>query len=199
MKRLLHSLTLLVMATSVHAQQHLPAGGHAHASPYVGQEGRAIKSLSNEDITELRRGGGWGLAKAAELNGVPGPAHLLEMRDQIGLTGEQVAAIQAIFEDMRSKAIAEGERLIEREQALEDLFRSGTVTDATLRHHLQQIEDSRRELRYIHLAAHLTTPPLLNDAQLTHYRALRGYGDDPCAKVPSGHDPTMWRQHNGCR
>ncbi len=39
-----------------------------HDSKYIGQENRAIKSLSSEDIAELERGGGWGLAKAAELN-----------------------------------------------------------------------------------------------------------------------------------
>ena len=49
---------------------------HAHNSEYVGEERRQIKSLSDDDISELRQGGGWGLAKAAELNGVPGPAHL---------------------------------------------------------------------------------------------------------------------------
>jgi hypothetical protein len=61
-----------------------PHAGHqapqSFASPYAGQETRRIKSLSEQDIDELRQGRGWGLAKAAELNGLPGPAHLLEMR-----------------------------------------------------------------------------------------------------------------------
>ena len=44
-------------------------GQQSHfTSPYTGQETRRIKSLSSEDIAELQRGGGWGLAKAAELN-----------------------------------------------------------------------------------------------------------------------------------
>jgi hypothetical protein len=59
---------------------------HSHKSKYVGQEKRKIKSLSESDIEELKNGSGWGLAKAAELNGVPGPVHLLEMRDEIGLS-----------------------------------------------------------------------------------------------------------------
>ncbi len=58
-------------------------GSHSHMSKYSGQEQRIIKSLSPDDIAELRRGGGWGLAKAAELNGVPGPVHLLEMKEAI--------------------------------------------------------------------------------------------------------------------
>lgn len=41
----------------------------AAVSPYAGFEQRSIRSLSEADIEELRRGGGWGLALAAELNG----------------------------------------------------------------------------------------------------------------------------------
>ncbi len=58
-------------------------GSHSHMPTYSGQEKRIIKSLSPDDMAELRREGGWGLAKAAELNGVPGPVHLLEMKEAI--------------------------------------------------------------------------------------------------------------------
>jgi len=51
------------------------ADGHDHAtdlsSPYAGQETREIRTLSEEDIRQLQKGEGWGLAKAAELNGLP--------------------------------------------------------------------------------------------------------------------------------
>ena len=54
-----------------------------------------VNSATCSLIAELRHGGGWGLAKAAELNGMPGPAHLLELRDEIPITREQVSAIGA--------------------------------------------------------------------------------------------------------
>ncbi|TDW25235.1 hypothetical protein EV128_119107 [Rhizobium azibense] len=63
---------------------------HHTMSPYTEETGRQIKSLSEADIDELMRGGGWGLAKPAELNGYPGPSHLLAMKNEIGLTQEQV-------------------------------------------------------------------------------------------------------------
>ena len=44
-------------------------------------------------IAELEAGSGWGLALPAELNGRPGPAHLLELKEALGLSPEQVAAI----------------------------------------------------------------------------------------------------------
>ena len=139
----------------------------------------------------MRRGGGWGLAKAAELNGIPGPAHLLELKDDIPLTPVQI-------EDMRTKAIAEGERLIALEQELEQRFRGRTITEAELGKLLTNIATVRAKLRFIHLSTHLATPRILSEAQIARYNALRGYGDDPCAHVPEGHDPAMWKAHNGC-
>ena len=167
-------------------------------APYAEQETRAITSLSDDDIAELQRGGGWGLAKAAELNGAPGPAHLLELKDAIPLTAEQVAAIQPIFARMQAEAIATGEKLIAAEAALDAAFVAGTVTDASLRTLLAEIERHRTELRYIHLSTHLTTPALLTPTQIARYNALRGYGDDPCTNIPEGHNAAMWKKHNGC-
>jgi len=177
--------------------------GHGHkskpASKYAGQEMREIKSLSPDDMAELRRGGGWGLAKAAELNGVPGPAHLLELKKEIALDPGQIAAITKLFQTMKVQAIAQGEKLIDLERQLEELFKGGTITDAGLRSSLAAIAETRRELRYIHLATHLKTPTILSADQIKNYNALRGYGaGDPCANVPKGHDAEMWRKHNGC-
>ena len=144
-------------------------------SPYAGEESRAVKSLSADDVAEIRRGGGWGLAKAAELNGLPGPFHLLELKDEIPLTREQVTAITAIHERMREAAVAEGEHFIAAEWALEDAFRAGAVTEKGLRALLADIARSRARLRFIHLSAHLETPALLTDEQIARYDALRGY------------------------
>jgi len=169
-----------------------------HASPYAGFETRAIKSLSETDQEELRRGGGWGFALAAELNGVPGPAHLLELRDEIPLSAEQVTAIQAIFEAMQVEAIEAGSRLIEAEEAIEAAFRTGDLDEARLRSLITDAETARAELRFIHLSRHLSTPPLLSADQIARYNTLRGYGLDPCANVPEGHNAEMWRRHNNC-
>ena len=172
-------------------------GASPHRSEYAGQESRAIKSLSAEDVAELRRGGGWGLARAAELNGAPGPVHLLEMKEEIGLDETQRAAVAAIYKRMRSGAVSLGERLIELERRLESHFRSRSVTDALLRASLNAIARTRSELRYVHLSAHLETLKILSEEQIRSYGALRGYSD-PCARVPEGHDAETWRRHNGC-
>ncbi|MDE0239523.1 MAG: hypothetical protein OXQ84_04895 [bacterium] len=192
----------IAIAVAVLPAASFATGGAADSpatiSPYAGQEIRPIKSLSAEDLAELRRGGGWGLARAAELNGMPGPAHLLELKDQIPLTADQATAISAIFRDMRATAIIEGERLISREEALETAFRNGSVTDRSLQELLSEIGQARTALRYVHLAAHLKTLPLLTGDQIARYNVLRGYAGDPCASPPEGHDASMWRKHNDC-
>lgn len=146
-----------------------------HHSHYTGQHHRAIKSLSPEDLSELRRGGGWGLAKAAELNGMPGPAHLLELKDEIALTPDQITAIEGLFLDMQRQAITAGEELIRLEQQLDHAFKSRQITDQGLRDLLSHIARVREELRYIHLSTHLKTPEILTAAQIDKYNILRGY------------------------
>ena len=175
------------------------AQDHAVHSAYAGFESREIKTLSDVDLDELRRGAGWGLALSAELNGVPGPAHLLELKDQLRLNSAQVTAIQAIFDAMLREAQEAGQRFIEAEAAIEAAFRNGDLGPKDLRALINASAAARAELRFIHLVRHLETSPLLNSEQIAQYNALRGYGEtDLCDKVPEGHDPDKWRKHNGC-
>ncbi|MCG5480832.1 MAG: hypothetical protein KK478_17585 [Ensifer alkalisoli] len=148
---------------------------HVHASPYLGQESRRIKSLSEEDLNELGRGGGWGLAKAAELNGMPGPSHVLKMKRELALTAEQMAATQRVIDRMRADAVTEGRRLIAAELALDSSFQDRSIDEERLRARLRQIEASRVELRFIHLKAHLQTVLILSPTQVNRYTELRGY------------------------
>ena len=173
--------------------------GESYESKYVGQEHRNIKSLSAGDIEELKRGGGWGLAKAAELNGVPGPAHILEMEEEINLTDEQKKILQKIFNDMKVDAVALGEQLIHLEEKLNSGFSNGIMDQALLEKSVQEIEKTRAELRLVHLSTHLQTPNILTNEQIILYNKLRGYSGDPCRNIPEGHDPEMWIKHNGCK
>lgn len=174
------------------------ADNHQHRSQYAGQQTRTIKSLSDDDIKQLSEGRGWGLAKAAELNGVPGPAHLLEMKQEISLTAAQTEKIQKLFKEMNSKARKLGHKLIELEKDLNESFARNTVDKNSLRAKLSEIEKIRAELRFVHLATHLETPSILSPKQIAMYNRLRGYSDDPCKSVPKGHDKAMWLQHNNC-
>lgn len=163
--------------TQTHAHDPERHAAHMDASPYAGMQERRIKSLSESDLDELRRGGGWGLALPAELNGVPGPAHLLELRDETGLSPYQVAAIETLFETMQTDAIAAGARYIAAEDAIETYFADGRSDTATLRDLLADAADARAALRFSHLSSHLAARDLLTRAQIDRYNRLRGYRD----------------------
>lgn len=189
------ALILALLPLATFGQLHTHEG---NGTSYAGFETRTIKSLSKQDIEALRRGDGWGLALPAELNGHPGPVHLLELQEELNLSADQVEAISAMYEEMRTAAILAGERFIAAEAALSDAFASSHLAEAKLRDLLAEAAEARAVLRFIHLARHLSTPKLLSDAQIRKYNVLRGYSDDPCAHVPEGHDPDMWHRHNGC-
>ena len=95
-----------VLASMLIAAFAFSEADHSHKSKYAGEEKREIKSLSATDIEELQNGKGWGLAKAAELNGVPGPAHLLELREEIELSAEQIRVIEDIYMKMKQEAVS---------------------------------------------------------------------------------------------
>lgn len=171
-----------------------------YKSKYIGQENRSIKSLSADSIQQLTQGKGWGLAKAAELNGMPGPSHILQMKNEIALTKGQEKKIQELFDSMKSKAIPLGLELIELERKLNDSFSNRTIKDETLHQQLDSISKVRKKLRYVHLVTHLMTPKILTSKQIEKYNNLRGYGSgDPCENIPVGHDAEMWKKHNDCK
>ncbi len=186
---------LSILLAAVPPMEHRGAG---HDAPYSGLETREVKSLSEEDIAELEAGGGWGLALPAELNGLPGPVHLLELAGELGLDAEQIAAIEGIHAEMRDEAREAGARFIEAERALDAAFADGGPAPDLLAGLIDASERARAELRRVHLSRHLMTPPLLTPEQIELYAVLRGYAGDPCDSVPEGHDASMWRRHNGC-
>lgn len=192
-KRLLFILALYIPLSTL-AQHH-----HVVQTSYAGMQNREIKSLSDSDIKELRRGGGWGLALAAELNGMPGPAHLLELKEQIPLTAEQEAKTQSLFDDMRKAAISTGEHLISAESVLEAAFTTGKLDEPSLHRMLAQAEAARTELRFIHLSQHFKTVQFLTPEQIRRYNILRGYAEDPCKNIPAGHNPEMYRRRMECK
>jgi hypothetical protein len=158
------------------------------ADGYVGQQTRAIKALAPEDVAELLEGRGMGLAKAGELNHYPGPAHVLELRDKLDLTPDQLAAVQAGFDRMNAAAKLLGAALVDRERALDRAFVDGTVTRETLADTTTAIGTLQGQLRAVRLAAHLETRALLTQAQVARYDALRGYSDAaPDTGIPPAH------------
>lgn len=157
------------------------AGGATADSPgpYAGQESRSIKALSDADISGLRSGDGMGYAKAAELNGYPGPRHVLDLARELDISESQQAATQGIFDDMQREAVALGRELVAREAVLDALFADGTADAAAVARLTSEIGALEARLRAAHLNAHVRMRPVLTSHQVARYNAMRGYGGKP--------------------
>jgi len=175
-KAVLAILLALTLATIAIALPGQPAAAD-NQKEYAGQQSRAIKALSESDIAELRNGDGMGLAKAAELNGYPGPRHVLDLANELRLSEVQIKQVTAIRERMSVVARALGTALIERERTLDQLFAEGKITLERLAAETATIGDLQARLRAAHLAAHIETRGILSTEQAAQYNKLRGYGE----------------------
>lgn len=145
-------------------------------TPYAGMQTRPIKALSEQQIADLKAARGMGLALAAELNGYPGPSHVLELADKLALSADQRAKVQQQFDSMKAEAIPVGEKLIEQEADLDRQFASRMITPESLKSAISAIASTQGELRETHLKYHLSTLALLSSNQAQRYSELRGYG-----------------------
>jgi hypothetical protein len=102
MKRILTTAALLLATGSAFAE-----------SPYQGMQSRTVKALSEQQVADLNEGRGMGMALAAELNGYPGPSHVLELADKLELKPDQISAVGSLFESMKRESIPLGAKLIE--------------------------------------------------------------------------------------
>lgn len=165
---------LIALGAPAIAQQ---AAGGTLTSPYRELQTSEIRGLSEKEIRELRDGLGMGLARAAELNGYPGPRHLLDAVEagQMYLTPEQLHAVERLFDGMSSRARRLGEEILREERALETAFRQGLITEPELQRRVRQISQLQAELRLVHLQTHLETKKHLTTYQVERYNSLRGY------------------------
>ena len=176
-------MRLLALAVGAAAAMALAPAGLASDGPYAGQASRRIKALSDADVAALRNGDGMGLAKAAELNSYPGPRHALDLARQLKLSEGQIREVNAIYERMRSAARPLGAAVLEREEALDQLFANGKITPDRLSAEISAVGDLQARLRAVHLVAHLETRAILSAEQVAQYNKLRGY-DKPSAAAP---------------
>ena len=167
--------TFVLAAALLTAPLAAGAAAQEHASPYPHAGSDLVKTLSQEEVDELLAGEGMGLARPAELNGLPGPRHVLELADSLALTPEQRSAVEAAFADMEGEARALGRRVIDAEIALDSLFAAGTPAPDAIREAVEDAAGLNARLRTVHLSAHVRVAELLTPHQIHAYARLRGY------------------------
>ena len=168
-------------------QEHATAP--SSPSPYVAHQDRPIKALSADEIEGLLAGKGMGMALPAELNGYPGPKHVLEMAADLELTPEERRRVEASFEAMALKARQLGQAIVDAERDLDRLFASRDIDHESLAEAVRALAKLRGELRLAHLDAHLETTAALSPDRREKYIEERGYSayDIVSAEAQPGH------------
>ena len=172
------SKLLAVFATALLTQlsaSQLGSAQSTHHQPYGAIKDRALKALSDEQIADLRAGRGMGLALPAELNGYPGPMHVLEHADALDLSPAQRVQVDGMIASMKAEAIRLGDRLIEQEFELDRLFADRKIQPASMETATAAIASTQGQLRAAHLRYHLLMMDVLSPAQVDLYAKARGY------------------------
>ena len=150
-------------------------------SPYRASQVGDVRGLTPQEIADLEAGRGMGLARAAELNGYPGPRHVLDAAQagRLPLSADQTRQVQQLFDRMAARAQRLGTLVLDAERDLERAFRSAHMEPPDLEARVSRIAGLHGQLRAVHLEAHLATRAILTDAQVRRYNELRGYAEHP--------------------
>lgn len=116
-----------------------------------------------------------GLAILAELNGYPGPRHILDLANQLRLTEKQKENITMIHNNMKTEAIGVGKNIIQIESIANEKFENKSITDNDLKELILSSAQFYGQLRYLHLSTHLNMIEILTKEQVELYKNLRGY------------------------
>ena len=162
-------------ALAQQGQRPGPVAGTPPGQPYAGLETRRTKALPEGQKADLLAGRGMGLALAAELNGYPGPMHVLEHGEALRLTAEQRAAVEALRDRMAGEAQAIGARIVVLEEELDTLFAGGAADTGRLAALTAALGAMNGRLREVHLVTHIAMRDELEPAQRDLYARLRGY------------------------
>ena len=161
-------LALVAMLSAPAAAQHDHAAGGAASD---------IAALTAEQLHGLMTGEGMGMALAAELNRYPGPKHVLELADSLGITTQQRQEVERIRQAMLDRALELGPQIVALERELDGHFKAGHAAGDAVAALTERIGALNGQLRAAHLTAHITTRALLTPEQIRAYDRLRG--NDP--------------------
>jgi hypothetical protein len=150
----------------------------AHMVPVCSGERKAeIRSLSPDEVKGHLAGHGMGLARAAEMNGYPGPLHVLELANELALSPAQKKLTEELVAATRAKAIEAGRALVEAERELDELFCTRKATQENVAEAAARVGQRYADARRVHLAAHVRQVAILSPPQVLKYYELRKQPD----------------------
>ena len=171
MRRLIWTMAGVIGLAGFAAGATMGWAQHGGAGSVQGHQ--KAQTCAKEFEQVVGEGRGFGMGFAADENGYPGPMHLLELKERLGLTAEQAAKAQALVHAMFAESRPKSARLLEAEAKLSKLFADGAASKAAVRAAVAEVERARSDVRLVHLLTHLKTRDLLTEAQRRIYHEAR--------------------------
>jgi hypothetical protein len=166
--------SLRAMATAILLLSCI-AAAQAADSPHVGQEKRVAKGQSEKEAGDYLGGRGTDLSKVAEMNGYPGPGHVLEETQKLGLSAKQLEKTQRVYDSMTHSASRIGKAILHKEAELASLFAEQKATPENTERLLKELANLQADLRMVHLNGHLSMRQILSKPQIEKYSQVRGF------------------------
>lgn len=164
------ALLALALAAPLRAQHdHVAHAAHGPASADV------PSGLDADEAAGLAEGRGLGMARPAERNRYPGPLHVLELADSLGLDARQRETAERLRAEMLAEAVPLGEQILTVERHLDALFASGDATPEAVDRMTAHAAQLRGRLRAAHLRTHLGMRDALTPEQIAAYDQLRSH------------------------
>ncbi len=177
---LLASVLVSASSLSITTADDAPSPDHGHdhaaatpdaATPYAEryEASASYRSLTPEEIDQIRRGEGAGFALPAELNGLPGPRHVLDLAHELHLSHEQQMQVQRLYDEMRAAVLPAGEAYLAAVEALEQDLHEGRLSKNALAERVAGVYRLEGNLASAHLVTHLRTAQILTADQIDQY------------------------------
>jgi len=163
----------VVVVTLVALPAQAQHSGHGHTPGVVSDGHLKAQGCAEEFEAVVRDGRGFGMAFAADQEGYPGPMHVLELKDRLGLDAAQESRVRMLLHAMFAESRPKGARLLDAEARLRSLFAKGSADEAAVRAAVAEVEQARADVRLVHLLAHLKTRAVLTEAQRRAYHEAR--------------------------
>ena len=125
------------------------------------------------DKDHLLKGDAMGQTLVAEKNGFPAPEIILSLKDQLGLTKDQLRKMNEMMTNLPVSAAVKGQEIVDAEDELSKLFESGAINEKTLRMKLERIGKMRADLRFIQLQVYLKEKQILSTKQWERLKELQ--------------------------
>jgi Spy/CpxP family protein refolding chaperone len=175
MKRAIVLAATLLAALPVLAHDGHEHGGTPPVAPnYAAPQPREIKALSPQEQRGWTEGENMGMARAAELNGYPGPMMVLEMAQALKLSPEQMAATRELMTHHKAEVRKLGAELVDAERQLDVAFREHRAEEAEVSRLTAQIGQLQGRIRASHLKTHVAEQALLTPEQMQRYMGMHG-------------------------